>query len=83
MNGTIEVVSPLQSHPPTFSVLLSPSVESGQKLSRDAQIKADHEKHIRLKKAISLTVAYSANIGGIGSLTGTGPNLVFFAAANQ
>ncbi|RUS77851.1 hypothetical protein EGW08_014364, partial [Elysia chlorotica] len=41
------------------------------------------ESLVRLKKAISLAVAYSANIGGIGSLTGTGPNLVFFAAANQ
>ncbi|GFR97345.1 solute carrier family 13 member 2 [Elysia marginata] len=44
---------------------------------------SEDERHQRLKKAISLAVAYAANIGGIGSLTGTGPNLVFFAAANQ
>lgn len=43
----------------------------------------EDDRHVRLKKAISLAVAYAANIGGIGSLTGTGPNLVFFAAANQ
>lgn len=30
----------------------------------------------RLCKCISLSIAYSANVGGIGSLTGTGPNLV-------
>ncbi|KAK3768108.1 hypothetical protein RRG08_004649 [Elysia crispata] len=43
----------------------------------------EDDQYVRLKKAISLAVAYSANIGGIGSLTGTGPNLVFFAASNQ
>ncbi|GFO10600.1 solute carrier family 13 member 2-like [Plakobranchus ocellatus] len=52
-----------------------------------SKIKADQAeadaKHERLTKAISLAVAYSANIGGIASLTGTGPNLVFFAAANE
>ncbi|CAG5120458.1 unnamed protein product [Candidula unifasciata] len=37
----------------------------------------------RLGKALSLTVAYAANIGGIASLTGTGPNLVFFAASQK
>ncbi|KAI8783173.1 solute carrier family 13 member 2 [Biomphalaria glabrata] len=44
--------------------------------------RADAE-FIRLSKALSLTVAYAANIGGIGSLTGTGPNLVLFAAAQK
>ncbi|KAL3857546.1 hypothetical protein ACJMK2_012200 [Sinanodonta woodiana] len=33
--------------------------------------------YMRMCKALSLCIAYSANIGGIGSVTGTGPNLVF------
>ncbi|XP_059145263.1 Na(+)/citrate cotransporter-like [Physella acuta] len=49
---------------------------------RHDQERADAE-FLRLSKALSLTVAYSANIGGIGSLTGTGPNLVLFAAAQK
>jgi len=32
--------------------------------------------HLRMCKALSLAIAYSANVGGIGSLTGTGPNVV-------
>ncbi|XP_060071030.1 solute carrier family 13 member 2-like [Ylistrum balloti] len=33
-------------------------------------------EHLRMCKALSLAIAYSANVGGIGSLTGTSPNLV-------
>ncbi|XP_033747489.1 LOW QUALITY PROTEIN: solute carrier family 13 member 2-like [Pecten maximus] len=41
----------------------------------DQEDKSESE-HLRMSKALSLAIAYSANVGGIGSLTGTGPNLV-------
>ncbi|BFZ18608.1 hypothetical protein BsWGS_21647 [Bradybaena similaris] len=51
--------------------------------ARQQQERKSEAEFLRLGKALSLTVAYAANIGGIASLTGTGPNLVFFAAAQR
>ncbi|KAL5015787.1 hypothetical protein ScPMuIL_005376 [Solemya velum] len=42
----------------------------------------EDREHKRMCKALSLCIAYAANVGGIGSLTGTIPNIVARAQAD-
>lgn len=40
-------------------------------------------EYLRMCKALSLAIAYSANCGGVASLTGTGPNVIMKGAADM
>lgn len=40
-------------------------------------------EYFRMCKALSLAIAYSANCGGVASLTGTGPNVIMKGAADM
>uniref|UniRef100_A0AAQ6A472 Solute carrier family 13 member 5a n=1 Tax=Amphiprion ocellaris TaxID=80972 RepID=A0AAQ6A472_AMPOC len=44
---------------------------------------SDNEESKRMSKGLLLSVCYAASIGGIATLTGTGPNLVLIGQMNQ
>ena len=43
----------------------------------------NNRDHAEFCKCLALSIAYSANIGGTGTLTGTPPNLVFKNVAEE
>jgi len=73
-----------------FENLYDPQDDSN-KISHTSSIESQNQpqgkvkstKTERLGKALCLTVAYAANIGGVGALTGTGPNLVLVSFIDQ
>lgn len=52
------------------------SDKSTPRLEMEAETKTKKEKDRSVRLMIYLSVAYAANNGGVGTLTGTGPNLV-------
>ncbi|XP_056017073.1 solute carrier family 13 member 2-like isoform X2 [Ostrea edulis] len=49
----------------------------------DDTTRTNDAEFLRLCKALSLAIAYSANCGGVASLTGTGPNVIMKGAAEN
>lgn len=51
--------------------------------AKDTQDKSSDKSYAKLTKCLMLGVAYSANIGGTATLTGTGPNIVLSGLASD
>ncbi len=47
------------------------------------ELRDEEDEKIRMSKGLLLCVCYAASIGGIATLTGTGPNLVLVGQMNQ
>uniref|UniRef100_A0AAV2MFT7 Solute carrier family 13 member 2 n=1 Tax=Knipowitschia caucasica TaxID=637954 RepID=A0AAV2MFT7_KNICA len=58
-------------------------VEVERQASKEARSKARDAKYDLLTKGMSLSVCYSASIGGTATLTGTTPNLILQGQMNQ
>ncbi|XP_063396202.1 Na(+)/citrate cotransporter-like isoform X2 [Mytilus trossulus] len=54
-----------------------------EKEEENGPIKSEDKEFIQLAKTFSLCVAFSANIGGVATLTGTPPNIVFKGIAED
>ncbi|XP_037323266.1 solute carrier family 13 member 2-like isoform X2 [Pungitius pungitius] len=75
-----EIIKPTpQDKPPSDSITSGPEV-CCQMVLEDLN---DEEDRRKLNKGLLLCICYSASIGGIATLTGTGPNLVLMGQMSQ
>ena len=59
------------------SVAAAPIQESMATSTSDKGSDDDDDDHKNFCKCLALSIAYSANVGGVATLNGTPPNLIF------
>ncbi|XP_074602871.1 Na(+)/citrate cotransporter-like [Brevipalpus obovatus] len=75
----VSIISSLDINPPE----IRRRSRSGSAIVIEEDPEVDAKAFKTLRKALFLGICYAANIGGIGTLTGTGPNLVLYGVLNE
>ncbi|KAK3104083.1 hypothetical protein FSP39_024304 [Pinctada imbricata] len=85
VNGGFEYPTEvLQEKEIDIDVKLEDKKEEGEEEKKDKMSSSIEEspEYIRMCKGMALCVAYAANVGGTGSMSGTGPNIIMAGQAD-